>query len=87
MFGSSGWVRVRVRVGFDLLICGFFGFSLFRVRVEKIVFKIQNFRAGSGQVFGSGQFLTGLATYVLLFLKIGDGPLFNCVGLVQQLAS
>ena len=58
MFGSSG----RVRFGFDPLICGFFGFSLFRVRVEKIVFKTQNFRAGSGRVFGSGQFLTGPVT-------------------------
>ena len=60
IFGSSE--RVRVRVGSDPKIYGFFGFGLFQVRVEKFVFKTQNFRAGSGQVFESGQFLTGLIT-------------------------
>ena len=48
MFGSSG--RVWDRVGFDPLICWFFGFGLFQARVKKIVFKIQNFRAGLGLV-------------------------------------
>ena len=67
MSESSG--RVWVRVGFDPLICGFFGFGLFRVRVEKIVFRTQNFRAGSGRVFGSGQFLTGLVIKGVPFEK------------------
>ena len=63
IFGSSG--RVRVRVRFDPKIYGFFGFGLFRVRVEKIVFRTQNFRTGSGRVFGSGQFLTGLLLRII----------------------
>ena len=68
IFGSNG--RVRVRVGFDPKIYGFFGFGLFRVRVETIVFRTQNFRAGSGRIYGSGQFLTGL----LLEDKLASQP-------------
>jgi len=63
MFGSSG--RIWVWVAFDTLICKFFGFGLFQVWVEKIVFKIQHFRAGSGRIFRSGLFLPSLiATHV-----------------------
>jgi len=47
IFGSSRRVFVQVRVGFDLKIYVFFGFSLFWARVAKTVFKIQNFQANS----------------------------------------
>jgi len=50
----------RVLVGFVPKIYGFFGFDLFWVRVKKIVFRTQNFRGASDQIFRSGQFLTGL---------------------------
>jgi len=63
MFGSSG--RVQVRIGFDPLICGFFGFGLFRIRVKKIVFKTQNFQADSGRIFKLTQFLTGLFVAIM----------------------
>ena len=58
IFGSIG--QVRVRIGFDPKIYGFFEFSLFRVSVKKIVFKTQNFWAGSCWSFKSGQFLTDI---------------------------
>ena len=65
IFGSSE--RVPVRVRFDSKIYRSFGFCLFQVRVEKITLKTQNFRAGSGRVFESGQFLPGLNGGVLAF--------------------
>ena len=70
MFGSSG--RVRILVGFDQLICWFFRFGLFWVRVENIVFKNQNFWAGSIQVYGSDQFLSGpiIAATIDIFLPV-----------------
>ena len=37
-----------------------FEFGLFQIRVEKIVFRTQNFRTGSGRVYGSDQFLPDL---------------------------
>ena len=40
----------RVWVGFGPKIYGIFGFGLFRVWVEKIVFRIQNFGMGSDRV-------------------------------------
>ena len=40
ILGSSG--RARVWVGFDQKIYEFFGFGLFRVCIEKIMFRIQN---------------------------------------------
>ena len=52
IFWSSG--QVRVRVGFDTKLYGFFGFGLLRIRVEKILFKTQKFQANSDQ------FLSGL---------------------------
>ena len=47
IFGSNG----RVRIWFDPKSYGFFSFGLFRIRVEKIVFRTQNFRVGSGRIF------------------------------------
>ena len=52
MFRSSGRVQVRVWVGFDQKIYGFFGIDLFRVRIEEIVFKSQ-----FSDEFKSDQFL------------------------------
>ena len=62
MFGSSGRVWVRVGVRFDSLICEFFRFDLFRIWVEKIAFKTQNFQADSNRIYKSGQFLSGRIT-------------------------
>ena len=50
--------------GLTQKFAGFSGSVFFGVRVEKIVFRTQNFRAGSGRVYGSGQFLAGLIAKV-----------------------
>lgn len=66
IFGSSK--RVQIRGAFDPKIYGLFEFALFRFRVEKIVLKTLNFRAGLGQVFGLSQFLLGLVKIEELLL-------------------
>ena len=53
IFRSSG--RVPVLVRFDPKFYGFLGFDLFRVLVEKIMFKTQNFQVVLGRVFVSGR--------------------------------
>ena len=65
--------RVWVRNKFDPKSYGVFVFDSFPVRVEKIVFKTQNFQVGSGQIFGLGMSRVPFTGDVYLTLVLGAG--------------